>query len=60
ERIMIDVLDPVFIAERLAHTPIYEKISLFDLLEQAEMGIRGIGGVQTRGKMRLGLPRSHY
>ena len=60
ERIMIDVLDPVFIAERLAYASIYEKISLLDILEQAEMGIRGIGGVQTRGKMRLGLPRPQY
>jgi spore coat assembly protein len=59
-RIMIDVLDPVFIAERLAYASIYEKISLLDILEQAEMGIEGIGGVQTRGKMRLGLPRPQY
>ncbi|CEO87301.1 hypothetical protein SSCH_10036 [Syntrophaceticus schinkii] len=57
---MIDVLDPVFIAERLAYASIYEKISLLDILEQAEMGIEGIGGVQTRGKMRLGLPRPQY
>ena len=59
-RIMIDVLDPVFIAERLAYASIYEKISLLDILEQAEMGLKGIGGVQTRGKMRLGLPRPQY
>ncbi len=60
ERIMIEVLDPVFIAERLAFSSIYEKISLPEILEQAEMGIQGIGGIQTRGKMRLGLPRSRY
>ena len=56
ERIMIDVLDPVFIAERLAHTSIYEGISLQDILDEAGMGVGGIGGIQTRGKMRLGAP----
>ncbi|HHY41031.1 MAG TPA: sporulation peptidase YabG [Syntrophaceticus sp.] len=56
ERIMIDVLDPVFIAERLAYTSIYEGICLQDILEEAGMGVGGIGGIQTRGKMRLGAP----
>lgn len=58
ERIMIEVLDPVFIAERLAFTSIYEKISLPDLLKQATKG--SIGGIQTRGKLRLGLPSPRY
>jgi len=60
ERIMIDVLDPVFIAERLAHTSILETISLQDILEEAGMGVGGIGGIQTRGKMRLGAPVSRF
>jgi len=60
ERIMIDVLDPVFIAERLAYTSIYEVISLPDILQEVGMGVGGIGGIQTRGKMRLGAPVSRY
>jgi spore coat assembly protein len=60
DRIMIDVLDPVFIAERLAYTSIYEKISLKDILEQAGMGVGVVGGIQTRGKMRLGMPQTRY
>lgn len=60
ERVMIHVLDPVFIAERIAFTSIYDKLSLADLLESAMTGIKGIGGIQTRGKFRLGLPRSKY
>lgn len=60
ERVMIHVLDPVFIAERIAFTSIYEKPSLAELLESAVTGIKGMGGIQTRGKFRLGLPRSKY
>ncbi|WP_049886145.1 sporulation peptidase YabG [Thermacetogenium phaeum] len=60
ERVMIDVLDPVFIAERLAFTSIYEKVHLPDLLEQAALGVQSMGGIQTKGKLRLGLPRPRY
>lgn len=60
ERVMIHVLDPVFIAEKIAFTSIYEKLFLPEILEHAVTGPKGIGGVQTRGKFRLGLPRSPY
>ncbi|MDH7578320.1 MAG: sporulation peptidase YabG [Bacillota bacterium] len=60
ERVMIHVLDPVFIAEKIAFTSIYEKIFLPEILDHAVTGQKGIGGVQTRGKFRLGLPRSPY
>lgn len=60
ERVMIDVLDPVFIAERLAFTSIYEKIHLPELLDQATLGVQSMGGIQTKGKLRLGLPRPRY
>lgn len=60
QRVMIHMLDPVFIAEKIAYTSIYEKLALSDVLERAVTGIKGMGGVQTRGKFRLGLPRSQY
>jgi spore coat assembly protein len=60
ERVLIHALDPVFIAERIAFTSIYEKISLSEVLDFAVCGQKGIGGVQTRGKFRLGLPRFQY
>lgn len=60
ERVMIHILDPVFIAEKIAFTSIYEKLSLSDILDSAMTGTRGMGGIQTRGKFRLGLPRSKY
>ncbi len=59
-RVLIHALDPVFIAEKISVTSIYEKISLPELLECTVTGAKGIGGVQTRGKLRLGLPRSRY
>lgn len=60
ERVMIHMLDPVFIAEKIAYTSIYDRIQLPDLLDYTITGTRGVGGVQTRGKFRLGLPRTQY
>lgn len=58
-RVLIHALDPLLIAERIAYTSIYEKIALPQFLEDTMTGIRGMGGVQTRGKLRLGHPRTH-
>lgn len=60
ERVMIHVLDPVFIAEKIAYTSIYEKLYLPNILDDTVTGSKGIGGIQTKGKLRLGLPRFRY
>jgi spore coat assembly protein len=60
ERVMIHVLDPVFIAEKISYTSIYERISLSSVLEWTVTGPKGMGGVQTKGKFRLGLPPFRY
>jgi spore coat assembly protein len=60
DRMMIPVLDPVFIAEKIAYTSIYAQIHLPELFNVTLGGSRGIGGVQTRGQYRLGLPRPRY
>ncbi|KUK32333.1 MAG: Sporulation-specific protease YabG [Thermoanaerobacterales bacterium 50_218] len=60
DRVMIHVLDPVFIAEKISYTSIYEKISLSGVLEYTVTGPRGMGGIQTKGKFRLGLPPFRY
>jgi spore coat assembly protein len=58
KRILIHALDPLLIAQNIAFTSIYEKIALPQFLEETMTGSRGIGGVQTRGKLRLGHPRT--
>jgi len=59
-RVFIHALDPVFIIEKVAYTPIDKVLSVQDVIDATITGIKGIGGVQTRGKFREGLPRSPY
>jgi spore coat assembly protein len=60
QRVLIHTFDPVFIAEKIAYTPINETISIKDIIQQTITGDDGVGGVQTRGKYRLGYPKSPY
>ncbi len=59
-RVFIHALDPVFIIEKVAYTPINKIVSAKDVIDSTITGIKGIGGVETRGKLREGLPRSPY
>jgi spore coat assemly protein len=58
QRIMIHALDPVFIAEKIAYTSINETINVYDVIRSTYTGTDGIGGLESRGKYRLGLPKS--
>ncbi len=58
QRIMIHALDPVFIAEKIAFTSINETINVYDVIRSTYTGTDGIGGLESRGKYRLGLPKS--
>lgn len=59
-RILIHALDPVFIAEKIAYTPINQTVNIFDVVKATITGTDGLGGLETRGKYRIGLPRSPY
>ncbi|MGB9812942.1 MAG: sporulation peptidase YabG [Thermovenabulum sp.] len=59
-RVFIHALDPVMVIERVAFTPISKIISLKEAIEATITGTKGIGGIETRGKYREGLPRSPY
>ncbi len=59
-RVHIHTFDPVFVVEKIAYTSIYDQISLKDIIAGTITGFPGIGGVETRGKYRLGLPKSPY
>ncbi|GEO26356.1 sporulation peptidase YabG [Alicyclobacillus acidoterrestris] len=60
QRIMIHALDPVFIAEKIAFTPIHETVDLYEAVKSTYTGTDGIGGLESRGKYRLGVPKSTY
>jgi len=57
ERVFIHCFDPVLIAEKVAYTPINEVVKIDDVLINTITGLKGVGGIETRGKFRLGLPR---
>lgn len=59
-RVLIHCLDPVLVCERIAYTRIDEIVSIRDVIENTITGIKGIGGLQTRGKYREGYPKSPY
>lgn len=59
-RVLIHCLDPVLVCEKIAYTRIDKIISIIDVINNTITGIKGIGGLQTRGKYREGYPRSPY
>ena len=59
-RVLIHCLDPVFVCEKIAYTRIDQIVSTQDLINNTITGIKGIGGLQTRGKYREGYPKSTY
>ncbi|WP_027364308.1 sporulation peptidase YabG [Desulfotruncus alcoholivorax] len=60
QRVLIHAFDPVFVVEKVAYTSIYDPIPLKDVITGTITGFEGIGGMETRGKHRLGVPRSPY
>lgn len=55
-RINIHALDPVYIAAKIAYTPFMEKVCVWDALRNTLTGEKGMGGVETRGLLRTGMP----
>lgn len=55
-RINIHALDPVYIVAKIAYTPFMEKVSVWDALRNTLTGEKGMGGVETRGLLRVGIP----
>lgn len=60
QRVLIHAFDPVFVVEKIAYTSVYDYISVKDIVAGTITGFPGIGGVETRGKYRLGMPKSPY
>ena len=55
-RINIHALDPVYIAARIAYTPFMESVNVWEALRNTLTGERGMGGIETRGLLRTGMP----
>jgi spore coat assembly protein len=55
-RILIHALDPVQIAAKIAYTSMRDTVRMREMVEHTISGIRGIGGIETRGCYRVGVP----
>ncbi|UFU01514.1 sporulation peptidase YabG (plasmid) [Radiobacillus kanasensis] len=55
-RVNIHALDPVYIAAKIAYTPFMDKVGVWDALRNTMTGEKGMGGVETRGLLRTGMP----
>lgn len=55
-RINIHALDPVYIAAKIAYTSFMDKVGVRDALRNTLTGDKGMGGVETRGLLRTGMP----
>lgn len=60
QRVLIHAYDPVFVVEKIAYTSIYNPISIRDVIADTVTGFDGVGGMETRGKYRMGIPKSPY
>lgn len=55
-RIMIHALDPVYVAVRAAFTPFRDTINITDVIAHTISGRQGVGGIETMGRYRIGVP----
>jgi spore coat assembly protein len=59
-RDLIHTLDPVRVCSKIAFTGIDKVLTAEEVIENTITGITGIGGIQTRGKLREGFPAEPY
>lgn len=56
KRVLIDMLDPIIVAQTVAYTPVDKFAPIASIISTTREGLKGIGGVQTRGQYREGMP----
>ena len=59
-RVLIHAFDPVRVAIKIAQTSVDSVIDPKDIVQNTITGMKGIGGLQTRGKMRSGYPQEPH
>ncbi|WP_017729521.1 sporulation peptidase YabG [Halalkalibacterium ligniniphilum] len=56
KRVNIHALDPVYIASKVSMTSFMERVGLWEVLRNTITGENGLGGIETKGLMRRGMP----
>ncbi len=49
-RILIDFMDPLVVAEKIANTEDYRYVSINDIIPEIRDGYKGVGGIGAIGK----------
>lgn len=55
-RVNIHALDPVYVVAKIAYTPFMEKVNVWDALRNTLTKDKGLGGIETKGMQRTGMP----
>lgn len=55
-RVLIHALDPVYVAAKAAFTSVKDTMSMNDIVHHTITGSEGIGGLESKGSYRIGLP----
>lgn len=55
-RVNIHALDPVYIVAKISFTPFVERINVWDVLRNTLTREKGLGGIETKGVLRTGMP----
>ncbi len=56
QRVNIHALDPVYIVAKISYTSFMEQINVWDVLRNTLTGEKGLGGIETKGVLRTGMP----
>ncbi|MCP8971189.1 sporulation peptidase YabG [Ectobacillus ponti] len=59
-RINIHALDPVYVVAKISFTSFMERVNVWDVVRNTITGERGLGGIETKGILRTGLPFQYY
>jgi len=59
-RILIHALDPVYIAAKVAFTSIRDTVNIYGVIRHTVSGLDGLGGIETKGSHRIGLPKLEF
>nr|WP_018663646.1 sporulation peptidase YabG [Heyndrickxia acidiproducens] len=55
-RVNIHALDPVYIVAKICYTSFMEQVNVWDVIRNTLTGQKGLGGIETKGVLRTGMP----
>lgn len=56
QRTLIHALDPLFVAEKISYSSVNNMLNIDEIIKNTITGATGIGGYESRGTCRKGLP----